>query len=54
VTRLEAFLHALAAMVMPAKGRHHPARTAPAPVSDDTAPFPAITRTHPYSQEPTA
>lgn len=52
MTRLEAFLYALADMVLPApKGRHHPARTAPAPVSDDTAPFPALTRNHPYQQE---
>jgi hypothetical protein len=53
VTRLEAFLHALTVMITPnPKGkRHRPARTAPA-VSDDTAPFPALTRNHPY-QEPT-
>lgn len=52
MTRWEAFLLTLAAMVTPRpKGkRHRPARTAPAHVSDDTAPFPALTRNHPYQE----
>ncbi|MEV4383780.1 hypothetical protein, partial [Streptosporangium sp. NPDC049644] len=53
VTRLEAFLVALASVILPApKGRHHQLAKAPVPasVSDDTAPFPALTR-NPYPQE---
>lgn len=51
MTRLEAFLHALASVILPRpKGRHHPARIAPAAVSEDTAPIPALTRTHPYQE----
>ncbi|WP_326828722.1 hypothetical protein OIE13_22710 [Streptosporangium sp. NBC_01810] len=54
MTRLEAFLAALASVILPApKGRHHPARVAAsAAVSDDTAPIPipALAR-NPYPQE---
>lgn len=56
MTRLEAFLTVLASVVLRRpQGRHSRLATAntPAGVSDDTAPIPALTRTHPY-QEPTA
>ncbi|WP_326646603.1 hypothetical protein OG884_18400 [Streptosporangium sp. NBC_01755] len=53
MTRLEAFLAALASVVLPRpKGRHHPARvTAPAAVSDDTAPIPALRNPYPQEQK---
>lgn len=51
VSRLEAFLHALAAVVLPSpKGRHHqPAVRTPA--GEDTAPIRAIRAANPYPQE---
>ncbi|MGW4422592.1 hypothetical protein [Streptosporangium sp. NPDC004631] len=50
VTRLEAFLHALAAVVLPPKGRHR-RPTVRASAGEDTAPIRAIRAANPYPKE---